>query len=614
MKKSVFFIFLISLISTMLAQTPAFPGAEGFGRYATGGRGGTIYYVNNLTDINSGNSTTHEGSLRWCLNQNGTKTILFKVSGTIMLTSNLSITKSNVSILGQSAPGDGICIGGFPFYVGASNVIIRFLRFRMGEEKITYADGADAFGTRKFENIIIDHCSMSWSTDECVSIYEGKNTTLQWCIISESLRLAKHSKGPHGYGGIWGGENASFHHNLMANHDSRTPRFGPGASTLLKESADMRNCVIYNWGGNGCYGAEAMNVNIVNNYYKPGPATPTGSKRGRIIAIDKKVGLPSSNEFSVINDIWGKFFIEGNYVDGSTSASSSDKTACINATADNWTYGVYNQIASTYGITTDQKAALKVSSNFPPGVVTTHTAEQAYEKVLAYAGCSFRRDSHDTRIVNETSTGIPTYKGLSQYNGLGSVTYPAGTVIGTETLAVTTTIDWKSTVYPKWGIIDSETDIKPAGAASDWTPWPVLASGTAVVDTDRDGIADGWLAANFPGKLATDKNEDGYTYLEVYLADIVKDITENQLKDALTDVKLVQQNNTVKIVYDQFSGRLIISTENQVKQVQLFSVNGKLIVASNTTDFSVSKLPAGVYLAKVHMSSGETIAGKFVKL
>ena len=567
--------FLICIFSSLCcAQTPAFPGAEGFGRYATGGRGGTVYYVNNLTDINSGNATTREGSLRWCLNQTGTKTILFKVSGTIMLTSNLSISKGNVSILGQSAPGDGVCIGGFPVSISANNVIIRYLRFRMGQEFISSADGADVLTSRGYSNFIVDHCSMSWSTDECVSLYGNTNTTLQWCIITESLRLAKHSKGPHGYGGIWGGRNASFHHNLMAHNDSRTPRFGPATNTMGVDTTDMRNCVIYNWAGVGCYGAEAMKVNIVNNYYKPGPAT--GSTRARICAIDKKTGLPTSDGFYPINNVWGKFYIDGNVVDASTSISSTDKTLCNNATADNWTYGVYNQINSAYSISSAEKAALKMTTPFPTSVITTHTAQKAYEKVLAYVGCSLHRDSHDTRIINETSSGTAAYKGLSIYNGLGSVTYPAGTVIGTETLTVATTIDWKSTSYPKKGLIDSEKDIKPTGAAADWTAWPVLASGNSITDTNIDGIPDGWLESNYPGKTATDKNIEGYTYLEVYQNDIVKTITEEQLKDGITSgIDTPEELESKVIAYKNTDNNsIIVQAANIIKRVTIYSITG----------------------------------------
>ena len=623
MKTRLQFIFLsiiCLLVSTsMAAQLPAFPGAEGFGRYTTGGRGGTVYFVTNTTDVNSGNSTTHEGSLRWCLGQTASpKTILFKVGGTIMLTSNLSISKGNVSILGQSAPGDGICVGGFPISISANNVIIRYLRFRMGQEYITSADGADVLGSRGYANIIVDHCSMSWSTDECVSIYGNENTTLQWCIIAESLRLAKHSKGPHGYGGIWGGKNATFHHNLMANNDSRTPRFGPATNTQGVDTTDMRNNVIYNWGGVGCYGGEAMKINIVNNYYKPGPATTTGTNRSRVCALDKKTGLPTTDGFYPINEVWGKYFIDGNYVDGSTS-SAADKTICANATADNWTYGVYNQMAATYVISATEKAAMKASSPFPTGTITTHSAPMAYEKVLAYGGCSLHRDAHDARIINETATGTAAFKGLSQYNGLGTVTYPAGTVIGIETLTVSTTINWKSTSYPKWGIIDSELDLKPANAAADWTPWPTLTSATAATDTDSDGMPDSWETAN---GLNLNSNADAqlttvdgvYPNIEVYLNSIVANITANQNKDGITAAAFpILETSGLKISFIDSVGNIKASADEEIKVLKIYTSNGKLILTSNKTTVSIQPFTSGMYLVTALLTSGKKMSAKIIK-
>lgn len=312
MKKLISLLFFLGILISVksLSQIPAFPGAEGGGMYTTGGRGGHVYYVNTLEDNNEGDELSREGSLRWCINQKGVRYILFKINGTIKLNKSLRITNGDVTIAGQSAPGDGICIADYPVLIAADNIIIRFLRFRMGDLKIAKenADGADAFGGRKCENIIIDHCSVSWGTDECASFYDNKNFTMQWCIISESLRLSGHSKGPHGYGGIWGGVNATFHHNLMAHHDSRTPRLGPGTKYAGNDTTDIINNVYYNWSGNGCYGGEAMSVNIINNYYKPGPAT--GKKiANRIIAISVNKGAPG---FTKIKNKWGKYYISGN--------------------------------------------------------------------------------------------------------------------------------------------------------------------------------------------------------------------------------------------------------------------------------------------------------------
>ena len=496
----------------------AFPGAEGHGRNATGGRGGAVYTVTSLADDGA------KGSLRYGIEQmTQVRTIVFQISGTIHLTKELKIRNGNLTIAGQTAPGDGICLAGWPVVLGdgVENVIIRFLRFRMGDkESGLSADGADAFGGRYGKNIIIDHCSMSWSTDECVSFYQNENFTLQWCIIAESLRLSGHTKGPHGYGGIWGGMQASFHHNLLAHHDSRNPRLGPGKnSTKENEVVDMRNNVIYNWCGNSCYGGEAMHVNIVNNYYKPGPATPTGtSKRGRIIAIDKKTSDSDKSSYPDIFDTWGDFFIEGNVVNDDRINGDSDYQRCQKATQDNWTYGVYNQFASKYSVTDAEKAAMRRTSPVATDVVTTHTAEEAYERVLTYAGCSLVRDEHDQRIVSETRNGTAAYRGLSSYNGLG-------TVDG---------VDWKSEDYPKWGIIDSQDDLRPADASADWTAWPLLQQATTVpADSDGDGMPDTFEEEyGLDASKAADGNEKTldpdkkYTNLEMYLHHLVRGIVE----------------------------------------------------------------------------------------
>jgi polygalacturonase len=475
------------------AQTPAFPGAEGGGMYTTGGRGGVVYFVNTLEDTNTGNTATREGSLRWCLGQTETRTIVFKVSGTIFLRSALRIDRGNVTIAGQTAPGDGICLANYPVSVWGNNIIIRYLRFRMGEENGD--DGADALGGRFFTNVIVDHCSASWSVDECVSFYNCNHFTLQWCLISESLRQSAHSKGSHGYGGIWGGTDATFHHNLMAHHDSRCPRFGPGVKIPPRtETVDFRNNVNYNHGNT--YGGEAMNINLVNNYYKPGPGSATGTDRGRILSFD----MEDNNESSIRYNVWGQLYVNGNVVD-----DGNNNTYCNNATNDNWQYGIYNQFHSGYGtVSAANKAAMKMDKPF--GIyglsnnqkvdsrVTTHAAKTAYEKVLDYVGASLSRDSYDARIINEVRTGTTTFKGAS-------------------------------TTKP--GIIDKVSDTKPANAGDDWLPWPALASGDVPAYTAA-GVPEGWLESNYQGKQATDLNEEGYTYLEVYLNSLVANITDNQ--------------------------------------------------------------------------------------
>lgn len=488
MKKLAFFIFFSCFVYTsILGQLPAFPGAEGGGMYTTGGRGGAVYYVNTLNDNNEGNSQTREGSLRWCLNQPEKRTILFKVNGTIRLNSHLRITNGNVTIAGQSALGDGICLADYPVTVAADNVIVRYMRFRMGDLKVTEkeASGADAFSGGKSKNVMIDHCSISWSTDECSSFYDNKDFTMQWCIISESLRLSRHSKGSHGYGAIWGGVNATYHHNLLAHHDSRTPRLGPGKKYAGTDTTDVRNNVFYNWNGHGCYGGEAMYVNMVNNYYKPGPAT--GEKISKkVTTINVKV---RDGDFDEIKGVWGKYYVAGNYF---------PHDAAI--TKDNW-LGVETQ---------DNKPKKEVMLTEPLTIakITTHEATVAYDKVLKYVGCSKVRDDIDKRIIEETSTGTARFKGLSKNNRVGET--------------------WKSDGYPKKGIIDSQSDLNPNPLNKDWSAWPLLKDGKTLIDSDRDGIPDGWLEKNYPNKKANDINKSGYTYLELYLNSLVEQITNEK--------------------------------------------------------------------------------------
>jgi len=343
--------------ATLTAQQLAFPTAEGPGKHATGGRGGDVYKVTNLKDDYS------EGSLRWAINQGGPRTIVFEVSGTIDLNSTLEINRGDVTIAGQTAPGDGICVRGYSTSIGADNVIIRYLRFRMGD--INKHQG-DALGGRGVENVIIDHCSFSWSIDETVSLYNNSDVTFQWCMVTESLNESFHDKGPHGYGGIWGGGpdngKAAFHHNLIAHHTSRNPRFAGFSYAGERDDkyVDFRNNVIYNWGSQSVYGGEAQNQNMVANYYKYGPAT---GPRDRIVE-------PSSP--------YGDWYIADNFVYGFPEI-----------TKDNWNGGV-------------QPSEGRVDEPHDIERAVTHTAQNAYKLVLADAGTVLPgRDAIDTRIVEE---------------------------------------------------------------------------------------------------------------------------------------------------------------------------------------------------------------------
>ena len=490
MKKVLFLLTALLLSLAADAQfdsAPAFPGAEGFGRYTTGGRGGAVYHVTRLDD------DSNPGSFRYACNQRGKRTIVFDVSGTIYLKSELQLKNGNVSILGQTAPGDGICIADYPFTISSSNVIIRYMRFRLGNRKVAYHEG-DGLGGMDQANIIIDHCSVSWSVDECLSVYGSKNITVQWCFVDQSMVNSGHSKGSHGYGGNWGGSGASYHHNLIAHHTSRTPRLGPRPSTQTDERMDMRNNVIYNWGGNGCYGGEGMNVNIVNNFYKPGPGSPEGTKGMRIAAVGIRTSAythhdTSPNEWDAMWHVWGKYYVTGNV------NSKYDEV-----TTDNWTYGMYNQVDAsgndgTYTEVT--KDTMRIKQPIPYGFVTTHKALKAFEKVVAYGGASYKRDSHDTYIAEDVEKGTAKYSGVGQEGK---------------------------------GFINSQDEADG---------WPVLNSETAPADSDGDGMPDAWETeyglnptnANDANRYNLDSHRY-YTNLEVYCNSLVEHIVKAQNADA----------------------------------------------------------------------------------
>ena len=565
---------------------PAFPGAEGFGRYTTGGRGGAVYHVTKLDDDGS------EGSFRWACNKSGVRTIVFDVSGTIYLKSALQLKKGNVTIAGQTAPGDGICIADYPFTIDSDNVIIRFMRFRLGNRHVDKHEG-DGLGGMDRKNIIVDHCSISWSIDECLSVYGSKNITLQWNIVSQSLKKSGHSKGNHGYGGNWGGSGATYHHNLLAHHDSRVPRLGPRPGTQKDERMDMRNNVMYNWGGNGCYGGEGMTVNIAYNYYKPGPTTLKRTKAmqyrlaapgirtvdyclnkaaiaayyktatgtavtkndvscssdgtnnyveisGTKYKIDMKTNkidvggkqvTVSWNDWKPMLHVWGKFYAEGNY---------NPKSADMNK--DNFKYGIANQIdKSGNDKTYPGDNAIKLTVPMPFEGVTTHTAQDAYEKVLAYAGASLHRDWVDEQMVNDTRKGIATSTGSGNTGG----------------------------------IINSQNDNKPAEAAADWSPWPDLVTDTSisVADTDGDGIPDYWEDANGLDKNnAADGNltdAEGYTNLERYMNSLVADIMAKENEGG----KFLSGTQT----YDDATGIADATIYNKVADGRIYNLQGMLV-------------------------------------
>lgn len=449
----------------------AFPGAEGGGMYVTGGRGGKVYHVTKLTDDVS------EGTLRYGIEKESRPlVIVFDVAGVIPLAKALKIQNGNLTIAGQTAPGDGICLKNYNFRIAASNVILRFMRFRMGDEAKTEDDALNLYtGDNNIQDVIIDHCSLSWSTDECGSFYGMTNFSLQWCILSESLRNSIHEKGKHGYGGIWGGANATYHHNLLAHHDSRNPRIDHDYVSTLKGPVSLINNVIYNWGDNSCYGGESKpgsdfkKYNIVNNYYKPGPATASGKVR----FLDPTTNCKNCDSAHPDQVVPGHFYMSGNTMDGNDGY-----------TADNWSGKATTASAGLI-------ATIKADTFFryeKESALSLHNAQDAFDKVVGFAGASLKRDAVDERVTRETKDGIFTFNGS---NGSGK------------------------------GFIDTQSDV---GA------WPSY-NGTKVTDTDGDGIPDtiedAWglnknIAAD--GAAVTLDKNGRYTNLEMYLHFLVKDV------------------------------------------------------------------------------------------
>lgn len=464
------------------AMALAFPGAEGGGMYTTGGRGGKVIHVTTLAD-------SGPGSLRAALSESGARTIVFDVAGIIALKSTLKISKGNVTIAGQTAPGDGICIKDFTTHMEKSegNIIIRFVRFRPGDA--SKSDSADAVWGRYNDNIILDHCSMSWCIDECASFYANRNFTMQWCVITESLKASVHGKGSHGYGGIWGGKNASFHHNLLSDHDSRNPRidhpqiYGDYISTH-RGNVDYRNNAVYNWGSNSTYGGEDGWFNMVNNYYKPGPASR-----------DRKYFLDAYGSYVKDGVTYADSYPEV-YMSGNVHTAHADITQANDASAVYWHDG------SSFGNYQMMSPAMHpiVGPSSQDVYTTTHSAADAFARICEFAGASLSRDSVDDRACSDALSGTVTFTD----GGNGS----------------------------KNGIIDTPT------AVGGWPAYEATSAELAKVkDSDGDGMPD-WFEDEFKldkadagdGTLKTLDSYGRYTNLEMYLHYLVRDIVDAQVK------------------------------------------------------------------------------------
>lgn len=542
------------LPSTADAQLLAFPGAEGAGRFTTGGRGRgtagtTVFEVTSLDDTNT------PGTLRYALSQSVStvpaRTVVFRVCGTIHLLARLNIPR-NTTLAGQTAPGEGICLADRQVSVSGDNVIIRFMRFRLGDryQKLVNAagnpvDGSgndDALSGTDRKNLVIDHCTMSWSNDEAFTFYGAAcdSMTLQWNLISEPLNYSYHFEAGdadyerHGYGGIWGGQHASFHHNLFAHCLSRTPRWNGTryGAAIGSENCDFRNNVIYNWGSNNVYGGEGGNYNMVNNYYKPGPST--ASARARIFNPYRQTTAPVLP--------YPKIYLTGNYVDGNPAN-----------TARNW-LGV-----SMQGSPLADTVLSKVTMEFNVGPVSTQSAQDAYASVLVGVGCVLpARDALDRRIMDDVR------------NRTGAIIDVQG------------------------GFAHGTPYAQTTGA------WPTLTCGTPPVDTDHDGMPDAWeLSQGLNPNSATDRNAfapNGYPNLENYLNGLVLLPTATRAGNKATGSLRLYPNpaaEQVTLAHPRASRQAGIAVYNFVGQRVM---SRSAAAGSEETAFAFGNLPKGSYL------------------
>lgn len=601
MKKSLS-IIAASLISiSTMAQAPAFPGAEGHGRFVTGGRGGKIYHVTNLNDSGT-------GSFREAV-KSGKRIIVFDVAGVIALKSDLKIA-DNITILGQTAPSPGITLRYYTVQPGSNN-IIRFIRIRRGQEK-NINDGADASWQRNKTGIIFDHCSFSWSIDEVASFYDNNNFTMQWCTVAESLTNPGHSKGAHGYGGIWGGKLASFHHNFVAHLMNRGPRFNGARygwtgytsnkeystykwqNTVQAENVDFRNCVMYNAQGT-CYGGPGGGqINIVNNYYKAGPShslkgttlnglkvdVSTGKERGsqdRITLVTLSNSGNSDKNHPELYDMTSRYYINGN----TTETTKGQKTKNKDWKGISYDKGIpslngeyyspdaknfYGDAVAHTTISGKSCVKIKMDEPAPTGEVTTHSAAEAYEKVLAYVGASLYRDEIDARYMEEAKTSTATYK--------GSITKSPG-------------------------IIDKVSDVNGYTEGNFGT-----GSRPAGFDTDKDGIPDEWEKANglnpndASDALTYSLDAKGYyTNIEVYANSLVENIMKSENTDAIDAVDEYYPTSTSTGISQT------VVDKSEVASITYYALNGSRLNA-----------PAkGISIRKITYSNGKTATDKVIK-
>jgi len=454
------------------AKIPSFPGAEGGGAYSFGGRGGKVLVVTSLED-------SGPGTLRWACEEGGARIVVFNVAGIIRLKSPISVRAPYITIAGQTAPGDGVCVAGESFWVDTHDVVVRHMRFRRGETNVGRRD--DSFGGNPIGNIMLDHISASWGLDENISFYRHMyndetgtidqklatvNVTIQNSISSEALDTWNHS-----FGSTLGGENATFMRNLWANNTGRNPSCGwNGVFNFV-------NNIVFNWTHRSMDGGDyRVMFNVINNYYKPGPATPKDGPAGH------RIVKPESGRSKLSYKVYGRVYADGNIMEGYPEI-----------TKDNWNGGV--QVEET-GVTGKYTQAIKQSTPFAMPSFPIMTAANAFDFVLDNCGATRPvRDAVDIRVTNIVRTG--------QINPLKDVS----------------TAD-----VPKFKVRRAPEDSYKIGVITDISQvggYPEY-KGKPRKDSDGDGMPDSWekkygFNPNDPSDAVKDSNGDGYTNIEEYI-------------------------------------------------------------------------------------------------
>jgi len=581
----------------------AFPGADGYAKDITGGRGGKVYYVTRTDDCSDDDLV--EGTLRWALRYGNdtARVILFNTNGTIYLTSKLRTVHDNVSILGQSAPGGGVCLAGWPLYIKNKNYIVRYMRFRGGDVPSTSLASLDV---ENAQQVMLDHCSITWSMEESLTLFDCNTTTVQWCIIGEGLYSSKNAKGSRAYATQWGGEKATMHHTLITNSHSRSPRFNGTREEISDPHArefnynetvgehdqfsdnEFVNNVVFNWGGSGAiYGGEwwydrmdSVGYNrtyMINNFYRPGPSTKARTANARYFA-----GASGATSGSGAKDAFGQWYLSGNKfeVNGTYSSKSGvwSSTELEKVNADNlygFTSGNSSRAFNMEGETNWSARYNKfVMTSLPyalSGLSHDESAETAYSKVVEQAGAALPRfDEVDQRLLDEAAGKVePKYIGSS----LSSTT--------------------------EYGIIDSPSDITLAnhdtftaytddGEAVEQTNYPFLGMADGdkyAVDSDADGLPDSYetsigLDANNPEDAAQTAS-NGYTYLENYLngiADGTINKADYETSDTQVEPGLAVRPETVTVTYT-ING----STEGKAPEAQTLNYGDSITIAANSS-------------------------------